>query len=67
MKSRSKPLTENQIAEYREKVGSREYMERAINDIAEKFSAGCAMVKLPYAEPEITNTEEKRNGEKQFE
>jgi hypothetical protein len=37
-------------------------MEKAINDIAEKISTGCAgyvMVKPPYVEPETNNTEEK--------
>jgi hypothetical protein len=58
-------LTEKQIEEYRKKLRDGEYMETAINGIAEKLSAWCTMVKLPckaepaYAEPEINNTEEK--------
>jgi hypothetical protein len=52
-------LTEKQIEEYREKLRDERYMKRAINGVAEKFLAEYAMVKLPYAEPEINNTEEK--------
>jgi hypothetical protein len=55
-------LTEKQIDEYRKKLGDSTYMKKAINRIAEEFStgyAGYAMIKLPCAEPEINNTEEK--------
>jgi hypothetical protein len=52
-------LTEKQIEGYRKKLGDSEYMERAIDGIAEKLSTGYAMVELPYAETEINNVEEK--------
>jgi hypothetical protein len=56
-------LTNKQIEEYRKKLEDREYMARAIDGIAEKFSTGYAMVEPSYvepdAEPEINETEEK--------
>jgi hypothetical protein len=46
------PLTEKQIKEYRKKLGSKAYMETAINGLVEKFSAGHAVLKIPRVEPE---------------
>jgi hypothetical protein len=52
-------LTEKQVAEYRKKLKDKKYIEKAISGIAEKFLAGDAAARLPCAEPEINNTEEK--------
>jgi hypothetical protein len=55
-------LTKKQIEEYREKLRDSDYMEMAISDIADKFSAGhaeVATVKSPLCEPEINDMEEK--------
>jgi hypothetical protein len=56
------PLTEKQIEKYRKKLGSRAYMEMAINGLVEKFAAGHAVAKLLCDAPAINNAEEKRNG-----
>jgi hypothetical protein len=55
-------LTEKQIEKYRKKLGSRAYMEMAINGLVEKFAAGHAVAKLPCDEPATNNAEEKRIG-----
>jgi hypothetical protein len=52
-------LTEKQIEEYRKKLRDSEYMEKAVNGIAENFLAGTQLIKLSYAQPEINNTEGK--------
>jgi hypothetical protein len=59
-------LTKEQVAEYREKLRDKKYIEQAISSIADDFSTNYVMVKPIYTESEINNTEGK-NGEKHFE
>jgi hypothetical protein len=40
-------LTKKQIEEYREKLRDSDYMEMAISDIADKFSAFSLAIKKP--------------------
>jgi hypothetical protein len=59
------PLAEKQVEEYRKKLRDREYMEKAVSGIAERFSTGCVMAErsctaeLRSVRLEINDTEEK--------
>jgi hypothetical protein len=53
-------LTEQQIAEYRRKLGDGVYMDRAVSGVAEKFLARPVPAEPAYAKPETNSTEENK-------